>query len=387
MLLAFAQLNLAHLALGHVTLDVSLGCAALAALIFASNLFLYRQPPRVSENSKLPAVSVVIPARNEEQSIAAAVASVLASTHIDMECLVLDDSSTDRTAALVQQFAARDKRVRLVSVPPLPAKWNGKQHACWHGAQQATHPTLLFLDADVRLKPEAIARMALFLQSSHSALVSGIPRQITGTWMEKLLLPLIDFLLLCYLPLAGMRWSRAAGFAAGCGQFLMVDREAYFASGGHSAIPLTMHDGLQLPRLLRHRGYRTALADLTQLASCRMYRSAREVWYGLGKNATEGIATPANILPFTLLLLFGQVIPIFLLLAAHSHAARSIALAAVALSYLPRLICALRFRQSWLGAIFHPVGVTLLLVLQWWAFARKMAGTQAIWKQRAYSVG
>jgi glycosyltransferase involved in cell wall biosynthesis len=371
----------------HVVLTLSLIFAALAAVLFVINLFFYRQPPKLIENVSLPGVSVIIPARNEQDSIAAAVANVLASSRVDLECLVLDDSSSDRTAAIVQQLAANDPRLRLVSVPQLPVGWNGKQHACWHGAQQSMYPTLLFLDADVRVAPDAIARMDLFLASSHSSLVSGIPRQITRTWMEKLLLPLINFLLLCYLPLPGLRFTRASAFAAGCGQFLMVKRDAYFHAGGHTSIPLTMHDGLMLPRLLRRHGFHTALADLTSLASCRMYHNAREVWFGLAKNATEGIATPANILPFTFLLLFGQVFPVFLLFAAHSTPLRITALVAIALSYLPRLIGTLLFRQSWLGAILHPLGVALLLALQWWAFARKIAGTPAIWKHRAYSAG
>ncbi len=371
----------------HVALILSLLFSAFAALLFVINFFFYRQPPQLIENASLSGVSVIIPARNEQDSIAAAVSTVLASSSVVLECLVLDDSSTDRTAVIVQQLAASDRRLRLVSVPQLPAGWNGKQHACWHGAQQSLHPTLLFLDADVRLTPDAIARMDLFLASSHSSLVSGIPRQITGSWMEKLLLPLINFLLLCYLPLPGLRFTRASAFAAGCGQFLMVRRNAYFRAGGHNSIRLTMHDGLMLPRLLRRQGFHTALADLTSLASCRMYTSARQVWFGLAKNATEGIATPANILPFTFLLFFGQILPVFLLLTAHTPAARFTALAAVVLSYLPRLVGTLLFRQSWLGALFHPLGVALLLALQWWAFARKIAGAPAIWKHRAYSAG
>jgi glycosyltransferase involved in cell wall biosynthesis/uncharacterized membrane protein len=378
---------LGHFALANIALDLSVAFAALAALLFVVNLFFYREPPHLSSNSTIPGVSIIIPARNEQDSIAAAISSVLASVDVDLECLVLDDSSTDGTAAIVQQIADSDPRLQLIHVPPLPAGWNGKQHACWHGTRLSTRPTLLFLDADVRLAPQAIARMALFLQTSRSALVSGIPCQITLTWMEKLLLPLINFLLLCYLPLPGARWTRAPGFAAGCGQFLMVDRDAYFRAGGHSAIPLTMHDGLLLPRLMRRHGHQTALADLTALASCRMYNNARQVWYGLAKNATEGIATPINIVPFTLLLLFGQVLPLVLLFASHSRAARITALIAVALSYLPRFAGALRFRQSWLGAVLHPVGVALLLALQWWAFARKIAGAPAVWKQRAYSAG
>ena len=133
------------------------------------------------------------------------------------------------------------------------------------------------------------------------ALVSGFPRQLTGSPLEWLLIPLIHFVLLGFLPLARMRKTTDPAFAAGCGQFFLCDREAYFKTGGHSGIKLTMHDGLRLPRLFREHGYRTDLADLTPLASVRMYTNTRDTWQGLAKNATEGIAAPGRIVPISII--------------------------------------------------------------------------------------
>ena len=114
-----------------------------------------------------------------------------------------------------------------------------------------------------------------------------------------------------------------------------------------------------------------------------MYTSAGEVWRGLAKNATEGMASPARILPFSAMLLLGQVLPLPLFLLAPSPFT-AIALAA---SYAPRFIAAARFRQNLLGALLHPLGVMILLTLQWYALARKLGGRQATWKQRAYDLG
>jgi glycosyltransferase involved in cell wall biosynthesis len=352
---------------------------------------LYREPPSARKTGP---VSVLIPARNEERSIAAAVESVLHSRGLEFEVVVLDDASCDRTAAIVAAMATRDPRVRVESAPALPPGWNGKQHACQALAALAQYETLCFLDADVRLHPDALARMATFLARSSSDLVSGFPWQETETFLEWLLLPLIHFVLLAYLPIAGMRlFPRVPGFAAGCGQFLMVRREAYASSGGHAAIRATMHDGLLLPQLLRKRGFRTDIADITDLASCRMYRNASEVWNGLAKNATEGLAAPSRIAVFTVLLFFGQMIP--LLLAAAVVLSPSLAdlrmkgwiFAALAASLLPRMVAAARFRQRWSSALLHPMGIAVLLALQWYALARKIAGQPAVWKQRAYDVG
>jgi glycosyltransferase involved in cell wall biosynthesis len=339
------------------------------------------------------AVSVLIPARNEERVIAASLASLLASRRVEIEIVVLDDASTDRTAEIVRGFAEKDARVRLRSSPPLPHGWNGKQHACHALAQAARSDVLCFLDADVRLAPEALASMSSFLGRSGCDLVSGFPRQETATPLECLLLPLIQFVLLSYLPLAGMRTIPAPGFAAGCGQFLMVRRDAYRKSGGHAEIRTTMHDGLLLPQLFRRHGLRTDIADLTHLAACRMYQNASEVWRGLAKNATEGMAAPARILPFTFLLFCGQILPLLLAIAvvitpsSFSQGARLLILVALAASFVPRLLSVWKYRQSLFSALLHPMGVAVLLLLQWYALLRKLAGHRVTWKERAYRLG
>jgi hypothetical protein len=374
-------------------------CSAIVpALLWVWNMLLYREPQigSCSETGScsLPtAVSVLIPARNEERVIGASLASLLASRGVEIEIVVLDDGSTDRTAEIVRSFAEKDARVRLRTSAPLPGGWNGKQHACYALAQAARSDVLCFLDADVRLAPEALASMNAFLLRSGSDLVSGFPRQETETPLECLLLPLIHFVLLSYLPLAGMRALPAPGFAAGCGQFLMVRRDAYRKSGGHSEIRATMHDGLLLPQLFRRHGLRTDIADLTYLATCRMYHNASEVWRGLAKNATEGMAAPARILPFTFVLFCGQVLPLLLAIsvvitpASYSHGARSLILAALAASFIPRLLSVWKYRQSLFSALLHPLGVTVLLLVQWYALLRKIAGQQVIWKERAYRLG
>ncbi len=366
-------------------------CAAVPALLTLFNLSEYRVPPAAAE--ELPGVTVCIPARNEAAGIVACGQSVAASEGVALRVIVVDAHSTDGTGGIVAGLCQNDSRVNLLASAQLPPGWNGKQHACWQAANAADTPLLCFLDADVRLEPAALARMATLLRKGdgrkaapRTALVSGFPLEETGTTLEWLLLPLIHFVLLGLLPMRFLRTTTLPGFAAGCGQFLLVQREAYFASGGHAAIRETMHDGLLLPRLLRRHGYGTRLADLTELARCRMYRSAQETWNGLAKNATEGMASRGAIVPFTLLLGFGQVFPVPILLIAwlRSSPALPWAAGAVVLSYLPRLFMLRRFRQKPIGAWLHPFGVAVLLTLQWYAFALKLMGRPAVWKARSY---
>jgi hypothetical protein len=365
----------------------SLALAALPALLFVMNLRAYSPPPHPMTGT-LPEISVLIPARDEERAIGPAIESALDSLGVVVEVVVLDDHSRDATAAIVARLAERDPRVRLIEGPPLPPGWCGKQHACSVLARAARSPLYAFLDADVRLSRDGLARMAAFLETSGADLVSGIPRQETRTPAEQLVIPLIHFVLLGFLPIGRARRYPGPSFAAGCGQFFLARREAYDAMGGHATIRATLHDGIKLPRAFRSAGLRTDLCDATEAATCRMYRGAREVWNGLAKNADEALAAPTLIGPVTLLLLGGQVLPMVLLAVGLvwglQGRAVEMAAAATLLAYLPRLLAVRRFRQPLAAALLHPLGVIVLLAIQWSAFSRRLAGRPATWKGRPY---
>jgi glycosyltransferase involved in cell wall biosynthesis len=366
---------------------VALGCAAVPALLYLWNSFLFHAPPAVDCAVSLPPVSVLIPARNEELGIDACVRSVLASRHVELEVIVLNDASTDGTAEIVRAIAAEDPRLRLETAPPLPDGWCGKQHACFALSKLARHDTLTFLDADVRLEPDALARMALFLRESGAGLVSGFPRQETGTPLEKLLIPLINWLLLCFLPLWGMRHFRWSAFGAGCGQWFMTTRAAYEKMGGHSAIRASLHDGLTLPRAYRKAGYFTDVCDATNLATCRMYRSAREVWFGLAKNAREGMAATGQIGFWTLVLLCGQVLPFVALFSLLTPFPMIQAGEPESYAWLAALACCgvahVATGTNEPASVFsHPVAILLLLAVQWYAIVRAVLGKPVGWKGR-----
>lgn len=366
---------------------ISLVLAAVPFLFCVINLFIYRRPQGPSRNDFF-GVSVLIPARNEELSIAGAVRAALASRQIDLEVIVLDDHSHDETGRIVRELAAGDDRVRLEIAPPLPAGWCGKQFACFTLASLASKPMLCFLDADVRLTPDGLAHMAQFLRTSKAALVSGIPKQETKTWAEQLLLPLIHFILLGYLPMWVMRkWNHPA-LGTGCGQLFLADREIYGVVGGHSKIPNSRHDGLTLPKAYRQAGYGTDLCDATRVATCRMYRNASQVFHGLLKNATEGIASPGRLPVFTTLLFGGEVLPLILLgyvlWAGASVQVLALVWSATVLAYSLRILLAFRFEQPLTPALVHPVSILSFLCLQWYALFRQFAGLPATWKDRTY---
>jgi len=371
--------------------------AVVPALLFALNMRRYRLPKFGAEQN-VP-VAVLIPARDEENNIRGCLESVLASREVDLEVFVLDDDSADRTVNIVLDVTGRDSRVKLLQASRLPAGWTGKQHACWQLAQATGAPVMLFLDADVRVQPWAIARSVSTLRKKNVKLLSGFPEPIATGTFGKMLLALRQYLLLTFLPFGRMQTTTKTAYGAGCGQFMLADREAYFACGGHEAIRQTRHDGVMLPRLFRENGFRTDLVDLTTLAEAEMFRS-RSI--GLVQASGEGLGMEDHIVTFTTVLMLGQVMPAFVacwwllkgvsMIAAGGAIEDPTGLATVSLliaialvaSYVPRFVAARRFRQSMVSALLHPLEMLLMLAVQWLAFARTAMGRPVTWRTREY---
>ncbi|MGI9470126.1 MAG: glycosyltransferase [Rubripirellula sp.] len=341
-----------------------------------------------SAHDSLPSVSVLIPARDEESSIERSVRAALDSRGVTVEVVVLDDHSADRTAEIVQSLADQDSRVVYRVSETLPEGWNGKQFACRQLADIATFESLLFLDADVRLHPDSLMRLCHRQDADDLALLSVFPHQETGTFLEKWIIPMMHYILLGFLPLDRMRDSPHPAYAAGCGQLFLTTKTAYQSAGTHEAIQGSRHDGLKLPRVYRAVGLMTDVYDGTDLADCRMYRSAGEVVRGVLKNASEGIANPKLIVPFTILLIGGSVLPILTLVASCYQMQMSSALVSllgVGIGHAPRAAAAKVLKQPVQGVIFHAPATFVFVILQWIALANQLLGRQVAWRGRTSS--
>ena len=183
-----------------------------------------------------------------------------------------------------------------------------------------------------------------------------------------------------------MRHFRWSAFGAGCGQFFVTTCAAYEKVGGHAAVKASLHDGLTLPRAYRRAGFFTDVCDATNLATCRMYRSAGSVWNGLAKNAREGMAATGQIGFWTVVLLCGQVLPFvavcfgqFGFLEVDEH---QIFGCALFISLLAHCGLAQRSGQNLFWGFAHPLAVLLLLAIQWYAIVRAVVGRPIGWKGR-----
>ncbi len=235
-----------------------------------------------------PFVSVLIPARDEATVIGETIQKLLAQDYPHYELLLLDDHSTDGTANIAHQAACNDPRLRSLTGAPLPEGWMGKSWACHQLAQAARGDILVFTDADVSWEPTALSRLVGEMQKRGGDLQTIWPTQITVTWGERLIVPLLAFVIIGYLPLLAVHHISWPVFAAAMGQCLVFRRTAYDAIGGHAAIRASIIDDMALAKAIKRRGLQLRMADSAGLVYCRMYRSWAAVRDGFAKNILAG---------------------------------------------------------------------------------------------------
>ena len=359
--------------------------SALAAAAAALTLFNVATWPRPRSAGRVPPVSVLIPARNEERTIEACVRAALAEPVA--EVVVLDDRSTDATAAILAgiQAETHDPRLRVVSGRPLAAGWVGKAHACARLAEEAAHERLLFVDADTVLLPGAVAGLADLHDRLDADVVTAFPAQVTGSLAERVMMPLLHVTYTSWLPLVLVHKTSHPAVLAANGQVLSIGRDALAAIGGFAAIRHEVVDDMALCRAIKQAGRRVVFADGAGIARCRMYTSGGELWNGFAKNLYEGLGSPVGLLGVTSLYGLSFVVP-WVALAASPWAPSIAAPAAVAVAanVAQRLVIALRYRQSLWPIVLHPLEVVALIALAFDSFVRSQTG-RITWKGRVYA--
>ena len=227
-------------------------------------------------------VSVIIPARNEEASIARAVESVAAQPEVG-EVIVVNDQSTDRTGAILGELAARIPKLKVLAAGELPRGWIGKNHAASIGAAAARVDWLLFTDADTYHYPGSTRRALADAVDHDAVLVSYSPEQEMETFWERAMIPFVYCRLAAKFSFARVndpRWPDAAAN----GQFLLIRRDIYEALGGHAAVAAQILEDVALAEIVKNAGHAIYFSNPTGVVRTRMYRSFRAMWEGWTRN-------------------------------------------------------------------------------------------------------
>ena len=342
-----------------------LGSLSLLLLNYLLNLRVFRFPNVSPLPASAPLLSILVPARNEEKRLGPCLDSLLGSHYHPIEILVLDDHSSDGTAGLVRQRCLTDPRLRLISGQTLPNGWTGKAWACHQLAKEAKGDFLVFVDADTRFADTTLARVVSLAMKKNADLISLWPYLESKSWSERLVIPFVHLFILLYLP----HWmgGRSTSLGAANGQFLLFRRESYKKIGGHAAVSGHLVEDIALGRKLRAAGFCVLNRDGTNpghpiaLVRCRMYDNFRDLWDGFTKNLYPAFDGRLAAFAFFQLFQFAVFLGPFLLLPFFPK--DPILWIEVAIILSLRLAMAHRFRQSWLGAILHPLGQVLVLAI------------------------
>jgi chlorobactene glucosyltransferase len=369
---------------------VAVAVATVGAILFQGwPLLLAAQMPRLdpptpaASPGRVPRVSVILVARNEEADIGPALDGLLGQRGVDLEILVVDGGSTDGTR---DEVRARGPRVRLIEEPPLPPGWVGKNWACDVGYRASSAPYLLFTDADLRYHSDVVATSVAWAEAERADLATLAPRVEARTFWEKVVLPFYVQLVLTYFrtPRVNDDTSRTA---MANGQFTLVRRDAYEAVGGHDSVRGFVLEDVALARRFRTAGKRLRVAWSPELLETRMYRDRSEMFEGLKKNVHDtkfsvarqsaflaGLVglywLPLAVLPFgvwqgsLLLMVLGAVVYLAWF-AKHALFARAIGMSAA------------------YGLLF-PLAVGFYVVLVGASLVDGLRGRPVAWKGRSY---
>lgn len=329
-------------------------------------------------------ISLLLPARNEAENISTALTSAIRQSDVD-EIIVLDDASTDHTAAIATDLAGSDLRVQVHrgAADGLPLGWLGKAWACERLSHYATGDVLVFIDADVELNPGAVAAATAIMRDLDLDMVCPYPRQQTTTALTRLVQPLLQWSWLTFVPNHLSMRKQLPSMAVGNGQFLVVNADSYRRVGGHESVANEILEDVALARAFRVAGLRTAVVDGSAIAQCRMYTSDRALVDGYTKSLWSAFgSTPAAVTTMAVLTLV-YVLPAVLAIVSRDQATRRWGALGYVAAVGGRVAVARRTGQRvWPDSLAAPASVVSLAALTGLSLLRHRRGT-ITWKGRA----
>lgn len=341
--------------------------------------------PADGERRDAVRVSCIVPARDEAARIGCVLASLDAQDHGDLEVIVVDDGSSDGTAAIASRH-----RCRVVDGAPLPEGWLGKPWALHQGVAASTGQVLWFVDADTWHAPAAARAIAVQMAEVDALVLVGA--QALESVAERLLPPFLWVMLLTLFFPERHEDPRFPDDAMGNGQCAAFTREAYLRAGGHEAVRDRVVEDVALARAAKRAGARSRFRVAPALTATRMYEGWRSAWAGFSKNAAivdpsrRGLSIALTLVSIALVL-HAEVFPVALI-AAHAHLGPELAIAgAVQLALVVASRAALGRGlvigglPAW-AVLLAPVGALLGSALMAWSLGVQLAG-RARWKGRA----
>jgi len=372
-------------AIGRPALELLLLAGTLYALALSvSNVLWLRLSARRGDDRPRGRVSILVPARDEERTIVRCLDSLLAQTYPDLEIVVLDDESSDRTGEIIEGYARRfPGRVRAARGAPLPPRgWVGKPHALRQLATLATGELLFFTDADTVHAPDSVSWAGTNLDHHRADLLSGYVHQDLGSLGEALVVPVTYLMSALILPLWLVPATRTPAISFAIGQLVLVRRRAFDAVGGESAVAASISDDVAFARAVKAAGFRTVFLDAGPHVRCRMYEGYAASLEGISKNIYDFFRTRSALFAAALTSLVALVVAPLALLVL-SPGGPPPAIGGAVLAFLTAWSVTLWDRRlRWWVPLLYPLAFVHLLWMAWRCFGRSVTGRGVVWKGR-----
>jgi chlorobactene glucosyltransferase len=367
---------------GGLALPLALGVSAYLSARHYQALPTIAAPSSRNNRQDVPGVSIIIPARNEALNLPRLLRSLTALNHPDYEVLVVDDGSTDQTAAIARSFA--DSGVRLVQSAGPPPGWTGKNYACWLGAHQTSKPWLLFTDADTTHAPESLGAALTFALEHRAAALSLFTRQECRGFWERLLLPFAYQQY--FLGVRPRQINGPAGPALANGQYFLIRRDAYQAAGGHAASAGTIIDDVALAGRLKAKGFVPLACRGERFVEVRMYTGLGAIAEGFTKNSYAFVREQRATGPLVALSTASaaSVLPALLSLLVGKRKRGAVALAAYAAQTAGMVFWTRLFGVPLRYALLAPLAAVIFMGIALRSATRTITGQAVTWKGRSY---
>jgi len=326
---------------------------ALSNLLFRNKL-----PQNPSKIEQEPLVSILIPARNEEQNLPTIVNDILSQNYKNIEIIIYNDASTDNTLKIAEDFSRQYSFIKVINGSSLPDGWYGKTYACWNLGKHAKGDYLLFLDADVRIAGEIIRRSLSYMQNKNFGLISIFPKQIMFSLGEKLVVPIMNIILLSLLPLVTVRSRFFPSLSAANGQFMLYNRFTYDKFRPYEQAKSNRAEDIAVAFYLKKQRVPIACLLGDDEITCRMYSSYPDAIVGFAKNVISFFSN-STLFAFFYVIVNTFAIP-FLIIYSNSQSS----VAAFALQFITLLIIFFLSNQSIIFNILtQPIRQLILIYL------------------------
>lgn len=342
-------------------------------LISLFNYYTIRIPKNTA--SVQASVTLLLPVRNEEENITECIAALKSQSGVEnLKFIVINDQSTDKTSELLTSAISNDSRFTVLNTDGPRSGWLGKVSALQSGYEAATAEFLVTLDADVRLRPDALCRAINQISELNLDFISPYPRQEARTLAEKLIQPLLHWSWMSTIILRLAEKKPQPSTAVANGQFFIARKSALDAVGGFQSVQNQILDDIEIARSLIKGGFRGVVTEGAEIAHTRMYQNFSEIRDGYGKSLHKAFGGKLGAIVASAFIAMTGILPFILALLGSL-----VATITFTMIVFTRALSALRAKSNPLFALLHPISSALLIYLI--AYSWRKRGTVQ-WKGR-----